>query len=95
MKNPPETLKEAYRKILWILGDESRNHTDHIRLIKQNANVADVEPDDAVALTIQAANIRQLQMIVMLLADLLAVPYSRPDPDPQPDPDTYDPDAFN
>jgi hypothetical protein len=95
MKNPPEMLKEAYRKILWILGDESRNHTDHIRLIQQNANVADVEPDQAVDIAIQAANIRQLEMIAMLLADLLAVPYSRPDPDPEPDPDLYDRDAFN
>jgi hypothetical protein len=90
-----QTLKESYGKILWVLDAELRDHTDHIRLIHQNANVADVEPDDAVAHTIQAADIRQLEMIVMLLADLLAVPYSRPDPDPEPDPDLYDRDAFN
>lgn len=95
MKNSPEMLKEAFGKIMCVLDDESRNHTDHIRLIQQNANVADVEPDQAVDLATQAANIRQLEMIAMQLADLLAVPYSRPDPDPEPDPPVYDRDAFN
>jgi hypothetical protein len=90
-----QTLKESYGKILWVLDADVRDHTERNRLIKQNANIADVEPDDAVAHAIQAANIRQLEMIAMLLADLLGVTWYRPDPDPEPDPDLYDHDAFN
>jgi hypothetical protein len=80
-----ESLGTALGLILSVCEQENQKYTCHISDIQRYKNVADVESDVCVALSIQAANIRALEMICMLLADVAGVPRYQPDPAPDPE----------
>jgi hypothetical protein len=80
-----ESLGTALGLILSVREQENQEYTSHISDIQRYKNIADVEPDVCVALSIQAANIRALEMIGMLLADVAGVPRYQPDPAPDPE----------
>lgn len=80
-----DCLANAYNTIVRILDWESQEHTQHIKDIQFHKATADVEVDVCVALTVQAANIRALEQIATLLADVAGLPRYAPDPSPDPE----------
>ncbi len=84
-----QILRHAHGQIIRVLDFEVQDFQDKVSSILQHQNIADVIPGDCIALTKQAADIRALEMIGMLLADVAGVPRYQPDPAPDPEISDY------